>query len=115
MFAGSCISVICLVMTLELLRRLTKEYDRYLIRRHTGSSNIVRVNVAPNKAEDQGSSSSSIHTPHDSLVASRSAGFRPSIIEQATRALLHMLQFAVAYIVMLYVPTTKTLMSIHLC
>jgi copper transporter 1 len=31
MFAGSCIGVILLVMFLEFLRRLGKEYDRYIL------------------------------------------------------------------------------------
>lgn len=34
MFAGSCIGVILLVMSLELLRRLGKEYDRYILREY---------------------------------------------------------------------------------
>lgn len=34
MFAGSCIGVLLLVMTLEFLRRLGKEYDRYILRQH---------------------------------------------------------------------------------
>lgn len=33
-FAGSCIGVVLLVVTLELLRRAGKEYDRYLVRQH---------------------------------------------------------------------------------
>lgn len=32
MFAGSCIGVIILVICLEFLRRLSKEYDRYILR-----------------------------------------------------------------------------------
>ena len=34
MFAGSCIGVICLVMCLEALRRLQREYDAYLVRQY---------------------------------------------------------------------------------
>ncbi|KAG7140817.1 Copper transport protein ctr4 like [Verticillium longisporum] len=34
MFAGSCIGVVLLVLSLEALRRAGKEYDRYLIRSH---------------------------------------------------------------------------------
>ncbi|KAJ5749888.1 hypothetical protein N7533_006916 [Penicillium manginii] len=33
MFAGSCIGVICLVLCLEALRRLGREYDSFIIRR----------------------------------------------------------------------------------
>lgn len=33
-FAGSCVGVICLVICLEFLRRLGKEYDCYLVREY---------------------------------------------------------------------------------
>nr|ADD92830.1 Tctr2 protein [Trichoderma reesei] len=69
MFAGSCIGVILLVIALEFLRRLSKEYDRFLIKQH----------AAPRAVP----------------------AFRPSVLQQALRALLHVAQFSVAYIVML--------------
>ena len=78
MFAGSCIGVILLVMALEALRRAVKEYDRYLVRQH--------------RAYVSGSGSD---------FASGSTSFHPTIVQQAIRALLHLLQFAVAYFVML--------------
>ncbi len=87
MFAGSCIGVVLLVMSLELLRRAVKEYDGYLIRKHTAAVVSPRT-VTINK---------------DPAVAMPAAGFRPTIGEQAVRALLHTVQFAVAYFVMLYV------------
>ncbi|CAK7271567.1 Copper Transporter integral membrane protein that functions in high affinity copper transport [Sporothrix epigloea] len=76
MFAGSCIGVVLLVMSLEVLRRSVKEYDRYLVRQHRKK--------LQNKADD-----------------SLATGFHPSVFQQAVRALLHLLQFAVAYFVML--------------
>ncbi len=85
MFAGSCIGTILLVMSLELLRRAVKEYDRYLIRVH-------------NQHTVGGGGDAS---PKNSTLAAPS-GFRPTIFQQAIRALLHMVQFAVAYFVMLY-------------
>ncbi|KAJ5693148.1 hypothetical protein N7462_002571 [Penicillium macrosclerotiorum] len=33
MFAGSCVGVICLVLCLELLRRVGREYDAFILRR----------------------------------------------------------------------------------
>ena len=77
-------------MTLEFLRRMTKEYDRYLIRKHTVSSKVPSIKVTPNKVDDHGSPDSSTRTPLDGSAISKSEGFRPSIIEQATRAVLHM-------------------------
>ena len=81
MFAGSCIGVILLTMSLEFLRRCVKEYDRYLVRSH-------RAAVCGSKT----ATGSPVPVP---------AGFRPSVFQQAVRAGLHMVQFAVAYFIML--------------
>lgn len=85
MFAGSCIGVILLVMCLEMLRRAVKEYDRYLIRTHYS------------KFTDAASSDSGKDAPACQPIPA----FRPNVFQQAIRALLHMMQFAVAYFVML--------------
>jgi copper transporter 1 len=91
-FAGSCIGVVLLVISLEMLRRAVKEYDRFLINKHIRS----QANRGSSKAAtDEGSP-----VPASAGVAT---GYRPKIYEQAIRALLHMLQFAVAYFVMLCV------------
>ncbi|CAK7229860.1 Copper Transporter integral membrane protein that functions in high affinity copper transport [Sporothrix curviconia] len=82
MFAGSCIGVVLLVMTLEALRRAVKEYDRYLVRTHRQMYRCAANPAYPAKA--------------DSIP-----GFHPSLPQQAVRALLHVFQFAVAYFVML--------------
>ncbi len=89
MFAGSCIGVVLLVMCLEFLRRSVKEYDRYLIRKHTAVAQAIATAASAGPKDDDRP-----RVPVDS-------GFRPGIAEQAVRALLHMLQFAVAYFVML--------------
>ena len=74
-----------------MLRRGVKEYDRFLISKHIKS----QVNRgSPKFMVDDGSVG-----PVRGVTAS---GFRPTLLEQAVRALLHTLQFAVAYIVMLY-------------
>lgn len=93
-FAGSCIGVVLLVITLELLRRTVKEFDRYLINKHRVSG--VAATVSPKSASGDGS-------PAPACVAAVNQGYRPTVFEQAIRALLHMLQFAVAYFVMLCV------------
>jgi len=110
MFAGSCIGVICLVMSLEFLRRLNKEYDRYLISKRATSRCAGIINDAIDKTGDQPSPISSTRDPNDNTVAPGSGSYMPSIMEQAIRALSHMLQFAVAYFIMLYVPTHEVLM-----
>ncbi|KAJ2902849.1 ctr copper transporter family protein [Zalerion maritima] len=94
MFAGSCIGVVLLVMSLEFLRRSVKEWDRYLIKQHDAKYRGV-------SASENGSESGK-----DTIMASGNAcqpipAFRPNVWQQAIRALLHMMQFAVAYFVML--------------
>ncbi|CAJ2500785.1 Uu.00g036380.m01.CDS01 [Anthostomella pinea] len=95
-FAALCIGVILLVMLLELLRRTSKHYDRYIIRQHEKSAALA-------SATSQGLA----ETPKGSLIAKShdavlpAAGYRPNIWQQATRALLHTLQFALGYWIML--------------
>ncbi|KAK3356829.1 ctr copper transporter [Lasiosphaeria hispida] len=96
MMAGSCIGVILLVMLLELLRRGVKEYDRFLLRKHA-ASHVTLVNSdngTPKAGSDNnGGAAHSVCLPQTE--------YRPAIVEQAVRALLHTCQFAVAYFVML--------------
>ncbi|KAH6612194.1 Ctr copper transporter family-domain-containing protein [Chaetomium sp. MPI-SDFR-AT-0129] len=91
-FAGSCIGVVLLVIVLEMLRRGVKEYDRFLIKKHAAS--LLVTSAASKIISEEGS-------PTRNCAPAVSKGYRPSIFEQAIRALLHMLQFAVAYFVML--------------
>ncbi|TPX14738.1 uncharacterized protein E0L32_005133 [Thyridium curvatum] len=94
MFAGSCVGVILLVMTLEALRRSVKEFDRYLIRKHAAAAAAAAAPAAASQDVEPSPKSCAATAPCF-------AGFRPTIFEQAIRALLHMFQFAVAYFVML--------------
>ncbi|OTB00852.1 hypothetical protein M426DRAFT_323966 [Hypoxylon sp. CI-4A] len=98
MFAGSCIGVILLTMSLELLRRTVKEYDRYLVRKHNPI--VVSVPVSTKDGNDDNKATATTSIPMTHGIAQPHT-FRPSITEQAIRALLHMIQFAVAYFVML--------------
>ena len=94
--AGSCIGVICLVMALEALRRASREYDAYIARAHV-------VANPPPSAQRSGDSDSDNKTPFVPCAGFPSANrrFTPTLFQQLIRALLHMLQFAVAYFVML--------------
>jgi copper transporter 1 len=118
MFAGSCIGVICLVICLEFLRRVGREYDAFIVRRahlrkqylsaSASSQGLTRATDADASAEDSPNSTRGVEG-----AASKNTGqtvcsafedktpVRPTLIEQLVRALLHMLQFAVAYFVML--------------
>lgn len=176
MFAGSCIGVICLVLCLEFLRRVGREYDAFIVQRarlralylsapsadpliqqgggaaisergQERDSKVVTAscceshgnNTYAHHGHDPSSSSDDIkddittsapiqHRPPPTqttapcahcntprgppIPISRATAnglpspwavgpFRPSLVEQLVRALLHMLQFAVAYFVML--------------
>lgn len=117
MFAGSCIGVVLLVIALEFLRRSVKEFDRYLIRQHV-AAHQNRGSSGPSGGScsgvDEVGAAGSIHSKDKEAQACaatasgpRRAGpcaippFRPTVLQQAIRALLHMVQFAVAYFVML--------------
>ncbi|CAO2654304.1 Nn.00g110370.m01.CDS01 [Neocucurbitaria sp. VM-36] len=100
MFAGSCIGVILLVIALEFLRRAGKEYDRFIVAQHTKSLASAGV-TASSASSDNGASKQPATNPAAACVPFVTSKFRPSVLQQAIRALLHMLQFAVAYFVML--------------
>lgn len=108
MFAGSCIGVLLLVMLLELLRRIVKEYDALLVRKHsTNNNSATYVEAAGAASRAQQAASESGESKDRGLNVqpvgvAPSGRFRPTVLEQAVRALLHMCQFAVAYFVMLY-------------
>ena len=98
-FAASCIGVIFLVISLELLRRTQREFDRYLSRPY------------PRVGGETGSRSGDYEEAKGSHI--KVAGLRTSswgtnpttgklkVWQQAVRSLLFMLQFAVGYFTML--------------
>ncbi|KAL2056807.1 hypothetical protein ABVK25_003202 [Lepraria finkii] len=99
MFVGSCIGVICLVLLLEFLRRLQREYDRFI-----ACENQQRSPKPGNRSSDPE------EPPHLAVpllqdwaksLPPRESGSLPSITQQTVRALMYMLQFAVAYMIML--------------
>jgi copper transporter 1 len=98
MFAGSCIGVILLVLSLEFLRRVGKEYDRYIINQYNKSLPTATTSSSGSSSNHVPKGPSVSAAPSSNTIAKR---FRPSVIQQAVRALLHMVQFAVAYFIML--------------
>lgn len=93
-FAGACILALVLVVALEALRRATREFDRFIQSQHVAqyraSSSGAAAAAAARKDSSEGVVSCAPIPP-----------FRPSLLQQAIRASLHMLQFGTAYIVML--------------
>ncbi|KAH9861875.1 hypothetical protein J1614_011628 [Plenodomus biglobosus] len=101
MFAGSCIGVILLVLSLEFLRRAGKEYDRYIVAHYTKSFGSRGATASSVSSDNSAGKTPGTTTSSAACVAGAAQKFRPSILQQAVRALLHMLQFAVAYFIML--------------
>ncbi|KAJ0346514.1 hypothetical protein COL26b_004925 [Colletotrichum chrysophilum] len=92
------LGVFLLTISLEMLRRAVKEYDRYLIRNHQARYAGSGAGPSSESAGDNGKG------PSTSVTAAGNASippFRPNVLQQAIRALLHMVQFAVAYFIML--------------
>ncbi|KAL2823680.1 Ctr copper transporter [Aspergillus cavernicola] len=114
MFAGSCIGVILLVIALEFLRRIAREYDTFIVRRARSRAQYLSLSSPSTQDQHSPASSSSTGEADEAQTAKNAAAtttataaasqplrIRPTLIEQAVRALLHLLQFAVAYFVML--------------
>jgi copper transporter 1 len=90
-------------MCLEFLRRAVKEYDAYLIRTYAAHAVAGRgVSVV---ADDDSSSKheNGLKNGNGVSVPVIATGHRPTILQQSIRAFLHMVQFALAYFLMLCV------------
>ncbi|KJZ77668.1 hypothetical protein HIM_02845 [Hirsutella minnesotensis 3608] len=81
MFAATCIGVMLLVVLVEFLRRMGKEYDAFLLRQ-------ARRELAHRYVDGK---------MFDAPVIT----FRATVLQQLTRSVIHALTFAGAYIVML--------------
>ncbi|CAG8976818.1 hypothetical protein HYALB_00009082 [Hymenoscyphus albidus] len=127
MFAGSCIGVILLVISLEFLRRVSREYDRFLSTHYSLSSPSPSPSANSTNCNPSSSpSSSSLHTANKYSSTTNENGaeskgkstgkgnlrgslkgslkgrrYKPTLLEQAIRATLHMIQFTIAYFIML--------------
>lgn len=109
MFGGSCIGVICLVVVLEFLRRAQREYNRFLSHKAITSSNRLLAKTSDTCCAErgQGSETSTEQDKSDTVVFATKLGRQrrvlagPTVLQQAVRATIHMLQFAVAYFIML--------------
>ncbi|KAF2152724.1 Ctr-domain-containing protein [Myriangium duriaei CBS 260.36] len=106
MFAGSCIGVILLVISLEFLRRVQREYDAYL-QRENQKAVAATTTVAETESELPSPSTSAKKGAIDTILSRtgdrKRVHTRPLTLiqRQFLRALVHMLQFGVAYFVML--------------
>ncbi|GFF48621.1 copper transport protein CTR3 [Aspergillus udagawae] len=113
MFAGSCIGVICLVICLEFLRRVGREYDAFIVHRARLRKQYLSTTASSQGLTGATDADASAQGSPKTVPGAEGAAqticsafedqtpIRPTLIEQLVRALLHMLQFAVAYFVML--------------
>lgn len=114
MFVGSCIGVIGLVLLLEFLRRLQREYDRRIQRQTTNDPKAGRSSRTSKSHTNGSASSNSISNvedpPHSALpllgdwersLPPRGPGHALTVFQQGIRAGIYMLQFSVAYMIML--------------
>ena len=103
MFSGSCVGVVVLVLLLELLRRLQREYDRFISKQ--AQQHRLQNEDGDNCYVDE-------HPPHSAVpllsdwakslpLPSRHSGYLPTAAQQAVRASIYTLQFAAAYTIML--------------
>jgi hypothetical protein len=92
--AGSCIGVILLVMSLEALRRASREYDAYIGRQHAAAHPAPTARV-PSDTDSDHKGANVQATP----CAPAPKRVMPTLLQQMVRSVLHMAQFAVAYIV----------------
>jgi solute carrier family 31 (copper transporter), member 1 len=113
MFAGSCIGVICLVISLEFLRRVQREYEAF-IRRQDQKKDRQRLLGQVNESQSTSESGegrndkrmgAQVIDRFISPTTSMNPGPQPEkatlLQRQVIRSLLHMLQFGVAYFIML--------------
>lgn len=107
-FAATCIGVILMVILLEGLRRLGKEYDEHIQRDFAARVALI-ANGGINGGVAQQSNTAAAVCPAGSgpsnasreALAPQTVTFRASPLQQLIRSLIHTATFGLAYIVML--------------
>jgi copper transporter 1 len=92
-FAASCIGVILMVVLLEGLRRMGKEYDEWILRGF--HARLALIASDPDPASCRGNNG------EQQSRRPMSVTFRATPLQQLGRAVLHAATFGVAYIIML--------------
>ncbi|KAK4197173.1 putative high affinity copper protein [Triangularia verruculosa] len=96
-FAATCIGVILMVILLEALRRIGKEYDEHIQRDFAARVALIANGGRTALPAQCPASSSSA----EAGAAPQTVTFRASPLQQLVRALIHTATFGLAYIVML--------------
>ncbi|KAL2199487.1 putative high affinity copper protein [Corynascus similis CBS 632.67] len=99
-FAATCLGVVFMVVVLEALRRLAREYDEHIQRDFAARVALITSSLStpprPSSPSSGGNDESTGATQQPTVVT-----FRASPLQQLVRALLHTATFGLAYIVML--------------
>jgi solute carrier family 31 (copper transporter), member 1 len=103
-FAGSCIGIVLLAMCVPLLHRLARIYDIKILREHQRRLEERRGHKLKD-IDNKGQNTSGVSAKVTKLIrsASEPGRFRPTLVQQLLRAVLHLSQFIIAYFLMLYV------------
>lgn len=106
MFAGSCIGVICLVISLEFLRRGQREYEALLRRLDQKNATRSLSDQGSQQNSESGEDGNGKYTAVNVQSRAVPTGGQPPskavlLQRQIIRSLLHMVQFGVAYFIML--------------
>ncbi|KAI1655337.1 Ctr-domain-containing protein [Daldinia decipiens] len=97
-FAGLCIGAVLLVILLEFLRRASRIYDQHLIRQHIRATSALAATTVNNSSD---TTNGALIAKEGTTALVRVTPFRPKLWQQAIRASLHTLHFALAYWIML--------------
>lgn len=101
MFAASCIGVVFLVVLLESLRRLGRDYDAHMLSTfHQRAAQLQQsyIQLPPSGPQD---CCGPLADGPPTYPAQMYLTFRPSPVQQFIRAMIHMATFGLAYIIML--------------
>ena len=114
MFAGSCIGVICLVIFLEFLRRISREVDTLVTRHHMKHSPLLPMSNSTSSTERSASDDAKVNDLKGERYSTRliersrvedpAKGDLPKrvlLVQQIIRSVIYAIQFAVAYFIML--------------
>ena len=93
----TCIGVVLLVVSLEFFRRLGKEYDSAILRQFRRNA---AARLAASNPDSRSNDGKDLLTAECNLRPTL-LRFRPTLVQQLIRSVIHMVTFAIAYIVML--------------
>jgi copper transporter 1 len=97
-FFLACLGSFLLVISLEFLRRLQREFDRYLRARQSfqGEKEYVLPEEMEEKLLDK-------EVEENGVMAKRKEGIGAIVSEQILRGLIHVVQFSVSYCMLLFI------------